>query len=116
MTSENKWKRKAEALARLAEDQRNKPEGDLAREKLLAIINKHPEAISYGPIVELVRRDMTLKDIAWMRQNGVSTDGRWEGDWCGGDFSAQLKSAIAKLEADYWQRIDTHKNRRYLQA
>ena len=116
MTAENKWKRKAEALARLAEDQRGKPEGELAREKLLAIINKHPEAASYEPVVELARRDMTMRDVAQMMKDGISTAGKWEGDYCGGDYNAQLKSAIAKMEGDYWQRIDTHKDRRYLQA
>ncbi|HUW11213.1 MAG TPA: hypothetical protein VM537_15895, partial [Anaerolineae bacterium] len=76
---ENKWQRKARALARLAEDQRGKPEGDLAREKLLAILNKHPEAAQFEPVQQLIAQDITLKDIGWMKRHGVSVEGRWDG-------------------------------------
>lgn len=62
----NRWKRKAEALLRLAEDQRGTPEGDLAREKLAEILVNHPEA-------GLTVRDITLKDIGDLHKAEVGT-------------------------------------------
>ncbi len=93
----NKWKRKAHALARLAEDQRGTPEGDLAREKLAEILRKHPEAVEYEPIKTLAERDLTMADVAWMKRHGVSV----EGSWTGKDFA----EALHLMEEDYWQRI-----------
>jgi len=93
----NRWKRKVRALTRLAEDQRGKPEGDLAREKLLQIINKYPGAAQYKPVVELAKKDLTMADIGWMKRHGISTDGSWTG--------GNLFEAIALMEADYKQRI-----------
>lgn len=102
--TENRWKRKARALAKLAEDQRGKPEGDLARQKLLEIINKHPEAANYEPVKELVERDLTMKDIGWMKRHGVSTDGEWTG--------GNLNEAIALMIADYKSRMTRAKRKR----
>lgn len=108
MATVNRWKRKAAALAQLAEDQRGKPEGDLARQKLLEIINNHPEAANYEPVRELAQRDITLGDVARMKRDGISTEGRWEG--------ATFIEAYAAMVADYWQRIDAHEGRRYLEG
>ena len=99
----DRWKSKARSLAKLAEDQRGKPEGDLARQKLLEIINNHPEARDYQPIKDLIERELTLQDIAFMRHNGIYTDG----SWTGGD----LQEAIAVMEIDYKRRIQEFKER-----
>lgn len=95
---ESKWKRKARALARLAQDQRGKPEGESARAKLLEIINKHPEAQNFEPIQRLA-----MSDVAYMRRNNIDTDGVWTG----GDF----KEAIALMEQDYCNRIAAFRQR-----
>jgi len=95
--SESKWKRKARSLSRLADDQRGKPEGDVARAKLDEIISKHPEAKTFEPVKVLFERDVTLSDIAMMRRNGVSTDGVWT--------ASNIDEAIAKMTADYADRI-----------
>jgi hypothetical protein len=97
----NRWKRRVQALTRLAEDQRGKPEGDVARQKLLYILNKYPEARDYEPVKELVRKDITLRDIGYMRRNNISTAGSWTG--------GNLQQAIKLMEADYRQRIERHK-------
>lgn len=88
----NKWKRKIASLILLAEDQAGKPEGDLAREKLRLILDKHPEARQYAP----VRRFMT-SDLARMKQAGISTDGSWTGH--------NLAEALALMTADYARRL-----------
>ena len=75
----DRWQTKVDALIRLAEDQKGKPEGDLAREKLLSILQKHPEAVTYKPIVDLAWRDITIKDVVTMHRRGISTDGFWTG-------------------------------------
>ncbi len=93
----NRWKRVAQSLVRLADDQRGKPEGDLAREKLLQILSKYPEARQYEPVIELIEKDLTMADVAWMRHNFISTDGSWTG--------ANLAEAVALMEADYRERI-----------
>lgn len=95
--SESHWKRKARALARLAEDQRGKPEGDTARQKLLEIIQRHPEARDYEPVKTLIKKDLTMRDISEMRHAGISTDGEWTAD--------DLHTAIKLMEADYRERI-----------
>jgi len=95
--TESKWKRKARALSRLAENQRGKPEGDLARQKLLEIINAHPEAKDYEPVKELIRRDLAMKDVMTMKKRGIPL----EGDWTG----RNLFEAIALMETDYKRRI-----------
>jgi len=100
----NKWKRKVQALARLAEDQRGKPEGDLAREKLLQIINKYPEAAQYEPVAELIQRDLTMADIGQMKRDGISTDGKWTG--------RNLWEALKMMEVDYKERMARAKKKR----
>ena len=95
----NKWQRKADALILLAEDQKGKPEGDLAREKLLLILQNHPEAVMYKPIVDLAWRDLTTKDVAKMHRRGISTDGSWTG--------ANLQDALNKMMQDYYRRLVT---------
>lgn len=99
----NRWKKVAEALIRLAEDQRGKPEGDLAREKLALILNRHPEARQYQPIQRLM-----ASDVAYMRRQGISTDGSWTG--------RNLGEALLLMEAEYRQRIDAHRARRRLEV
>lgn len=86
----NRWKRKAIALAKLAEDQHGKPEGETARRKLLEIINKHPEATQLDEIKRLA-----LADLGKMKRHGISLAGSWTGK--------DLQDAI-RLE-DYRQRI-----------
>ena len=93
----NKWKRKADALARLAEDQRGKPEGELARQKLQEIIANHPEAREYQPVKDLFARDLELKDIGAMRMAGIATAGSWSGRTIG--------EALAAMSQDYKSRI-----------
>jgi hypothetical protein len=100
----NRWKRKVQALAKLADDQRGKPEGDLAREKLLRIINKYPQAAQYGPVVELAKKDLTMGDVGWMKRHGVSVKGSWTG--------RNLVEAIALMEADYRERLAKARRRR----
>lgn len=92
----NKWKRKAIALARLAEDQRGKPEGEVARQKLLQILNRYPQAREYEPI-----KVFTLRDIAWMRRRGISTAGKWTG--------TNFADAIRLMVEDYQQRMASYK-------
>ena len=99
----NRWKRKAEALARLAEDQRGKPEGELAREKLQEIIANHPEARDYQPVKDLFERDLQLRDIGSMRAMGIPTDGSWSG--------RTLGEALAAMTRDYKSRIVAHRDR-----
>lgn len=104
MEASNKWKRKVDALIRLAEDQRGKPEGNLAREKLAEILRNHPEAACYKPLVDLTNGDLriiTTKDVAWMNRNKISTDGSWTG--------RDLAEALAMMEADYRSRILLYK-------
>lgn len=99
---ENRWKRKARALARLAEDQRGKPEGDAAWEKLQQIIDAHPEAALYGPVIELIQREvewmMTGAHLVEMKKAGVNLDGSWSGE--------SLGDAIHTMVADYRRRYD----------
>jgi hypothetical protein len=97
----NRWKSKVQALARLAEDQRGKPEGELARQKMLQILEKYPEARRYEPA-----RQFMLSDLAWMRRHGVSTDGSWTG--------ATPQEAVALMVADYHQRIEEARQRKRL--
>ena len=93
----NKWQTKVDALILLAEDQKGKPEGDLAREKLLLILQNHPEAVSYKLIVDLAWRDITTKDVVKMHRMGISTDGSWTG--------ANLQEALYKMQQDYYRRM-----------
>jgi len=80
MNADNRWKRKADALARLAENQAGKPEGELAKEKLRAIIAKHPEAREYPPI-----KNLSLK--------GIDLTGSWS--------ARTPQEAVAMMMADY---------------
>jgi hypothetical protein len=88
----NKWQSKVDALIRLAEDQKGKPEGDLAREKLLLILQNHPEAVDYRPIL-----DLACKDVVKMHRMGINTDGSWTG--------TNLQEALAKMMQDYHNRL-----------
>ena len=99
----NKWRRKADALARLAEDQRGKPEGDLARQKLQEIIANHPEAREYQPVKDLFARDLELKDIGAMRMAGISTAGSWHG--------RTIAEVLAAMTQDYKARIARYQSR-----
>jgi hypothetical protein len=83
MNADNRWKRKADALARLAEDQAGKPEGELAKEKLRKIIAKHPEAKEYPPIKNLSLR-------------GIDLTGSWS--------AGSPQEAVAMMFTDYRQR------------
>lgn len=103
----NKWRRKADALARLAEDQRGKPEGDLAREKLREIIANHPEAREYQPIEDLFARDLELKDVGAMHMAGISTAGSWHGH--------TIAEALAAMSRDYKARIMVQRGRSRIQ-
>lgn len=93
----DRWQTKVDALIRLADDQKGKPEGDLAREKLLLILQNHPEAVSYQPIVDLAWRDITTKDVVKMHRMGIRTDGSWTG--------VNMQDAINKMMQDYHQRL-----------
>ena len=95
--TKDRWQRKADALIRLADDQRGKPEGDLAREKLLQIINKHPESFTYQPLIDFAEREFTLGHLREMRQQGISTNGRWTAN--------TLDEAIDMMVADYKRRL-----------
>ncbi|MEN6507068.1 MAG: hypothetical protein ABFD92_21235 [Planctomycetaceae bacterium] len=99
----NAWKRKALALARLAEDQAGKPEGELAREKLLKILERHPEARDYAPL-----RAFTVGEFREMGRMGVSTDGSWTG--------ASIEDAISMMVKDYQARFAEAKARRNQRA
>lgn len=104
----NRWKRTAEALARLAEDQQGKPEGDVARQKLIQILDKHPEARSHPPIIAFMRREMTLREFHDIRAAGVDTDGAWTGvDW---------RDAIRKMTEDLRQRMATNLQKEMAEA
>lgn len=93
----DRWQTKADALIKLADDQCGKPEGDLAREKLLAIINAHPESFAYQPLIDFAEREFTLSDLREMRQQNISTDGRW--------MANTLDGAIKMMVADYKRRL-----------
>jgi hypothetical protein len=94
----NRWKRKVQALARLAEDQHGKPEGELAREKMRQILERYPEARDYGPA-----RQFMMSDIAWMFRHNISTDGSWTGH--------DVQEAVALMETNYRRRIEEFKRR-----
>jgi hypothetical protein len=87
----NRWKRKAIALAKLAEDQAGKPEGETARRKLQEIISRHPEAAE----LEQVKR-MTMADLGQMKRQGISIEGSWSG--------GSIEEIVQLMEADYRQR------------
>jgi hypothetical protein len=90
------WQKVADALLRLAEDQRGKPEGIAAREKLKEILDKHPEARGYRPIQELVERDISMADVGRLRREG------WDqGSWTG----RNLDEAIKLMCDDYRRRL-----------
>lgn len=96
-----RWKRRALALARLAEDQRGKPEGEAAARKLRYILEKYPEACEYEPIAEF-----TMRDLRFMRDSGISTGGKWEGE--------SVEDAIAMMIRDYRARVAAAQSRKYL--
>lgn len=93
----NKWERMAGALARLAEDQSGKPEGDVARDKLAEILAKHPEARSHPPVMGFMARDITLREFHGMRRAGVDTDGTWTG--------ANFQDAIRNMQNELRDRM-----------
>lgn len=99
----NRWKRKVQSLARLAEDQRGKPEGELAREKMCHILERYPEARDYGPVKEFM-----MSDLAYMYHHDISTDGSWTG--------MNIQEAVALMSADYRQRIDEYQRQKRLLA
>ena len=76
----------------------------MARQKLLQIINKYPEAAQYEPVVELAKKDLTMADVGWMKRRGVSLAGSWTG--------GNLWEAIAMMEADYKERLAKAKRKR----
>jgi len=86
------WRKVADDLVRLANDQRGTPEGDTARRKLGEILAKYPEAQAYEPIVDLEVKDMAMSELVKMRRMGISTDGKWNGE--------NLQDAIANMVAD----------------
>lgn len=95
----NRWKRKVQALMRLAEDQAGKPEGQLARQKLRQILKKYPQAREYEPV-----RVFMARDIVAMKRMGISTEGSWTG--------RNLQEAIALMMADYGTRLERAKQPR----
>jgi len=99
----NRWKRRARALARLAEDQCGKPEGDAARAKLLEMVNKYPQARDYEAVQELAQRDFSMADFGNMKRQGISTSGSWTG--------TNLANALKIMVEDYRQRRANHKPR-----
>ncbi len=92
----NRWKRVAQGLARLAEDQRGTPEGQAARDKLRVILEKYPEACEYEPL-----RRFTAADLAYLVRNDVPTEGRWEGQ--------NPEDALRKAFAELGWRVDEHR-------
>ena len=99
----NRWQSKVDALIRLAEDQKGKPEGELAREKLRQILEKYPEAAqAHQPLHEFAEREFTAADLGYMMRQGISIDGRWTG--------RNLQDAILRMVAEYRVRIDRFKN------
>ncbi len=93
----NRWKRVAEGLARLAEDQRGTPEGEAAGRKLRAILAKYPQARDYEPV-----RQFTMADLRYiLRHADVSTEGRWDGQ--------SPDDALRKAFAELGLRVDAHR-------
>ena len=92
----DRWKTKVDALILLAEDQKGKPEGELAREKLAGILRDHPEVARYEPLRDLAWKDITTKEVVEMHRRGISTDGSWTG--------ATLHEALYKMIHDYLRR------------
>ena len=93
------WKRKADALLRLANDQAGKPEGELAREMLRRLISRHPDiTMAYKPM-----REFAMSDVGFMLRNGIETGGSWTG--------RNLNEAISIMIADYRTRIERFKDR-----
>ena len=86
------WRKVADDLVRLADDQRGTPEGDTARQKLDEILAKYPEAQAYEPIVDLEVNDIAMSELVKMKRMGISTGGKWEGD--------NIQDAIANMVAD----------------
>ena len=93
----DKWKRKVDALIRLAEDQAGKPEGEVARAKLRQILEKHPWAAQEHKPLE----DFAVSDLGYMARVGISREGSWT--------AGNVAGAIALMIADYEQRIEKHK-------
>ena len=120
-----RWKRTAEALIRLAEDQKGKPEGNVARQKLQQILSKYPETRSHPPVIAFIERDlgmappgseaprvsygtMPMSEFYRMRQAGVNTDGRWTG--------TSFQDAVRKMQDDLRQRISDRMGRIILET
>jgi hypothetical protein len=100
----DKWKRKVDALIRLAQDQAGKPEGDVAKAKLKQILDKHPWAAQeHKPL-----KDFAVSNLGYMKRVGISHEGSWTGK--------NLQHAIALMITDYEQRIERYKQLQRLLA
>jgi hypothetical protein len=100
----DKWKRKVDALIRLAEDQAGKPEGDVAKVKLKQILDKHPWAAQeHKPLA-----DFAVSNLGYMRRVGISREGSWTGE--------NLEHAIELMVSDYTWRIEQHRQLQRLLA
>lgn len=74
---DDKWRRKVDALMRLAKDQKGKPEGDVAHAKLQAILDKYPEASArYEPFRDFI---FTTQDFVRAKRAGINMMGKWSG-------------------------------------
>jgi hypothetical protein len=73
------------------------PEGELARQMLHRLIEKHPEiTMSYQPL-----REFAMGDVGFMLKHGISTEGSWTG--------RNLNEAIRLMIDDYRRRIAGHR-------
>ena len=100
MSERDRWQPKIDALLRLAEDKgATDAERETARSKLAQILREHPEAETIR-LYEPVRR-FTMKDVAFMREHGISAEGSWTG--------RNLGEAVGLMVAEYERRIAGHK-------
>jgi hypothetical protein len=97
-----KWQRIVDSLLRLIQDDAaTDGERATARRKLNLILEKHSKAQEirqYGPV-----QDFTFADVRRMREQGISTDGRWTG--------RTLEDALALMVRDYQKRLGGHRSK-----
>ena len=56
------WKARLAHLCQRADELRNKPEGEITRQQIIEIMNRHPEAATMDCAIELGLRDIEFTD------------------------------------------------------
>ena len=56
------WKARLTYLCKRADELRHKPEGEITRQQIIEIMNRHPEAALMDCVIELGLRDIEFTD------------------------------------------------------